>query len=62
MYTVVTIGFVEDSITVNEEDLSATLKVKVLNGYLESGMACIVELSTVDNTAECMQWFSQAKG
>ena len=55
MYTVVTIGFVEDSIRVNEEDMSATLRVKVLNGYLEAGMACIVEFSTADNTAECMQ-------
>ena len=59
MYTVVTIGFVEDSITVNEEGLSATLRVKVLNGLLEAGLASIVELSTADDTAKCMQHFPQ---
>ena len=50
-YTVVTIGFVEDSITVDEVDLSAILRVRVLSGTASSA---VVGVWTADDSAMCM--------
>ena len=51
MIAAVTIGFVQSSYSVGEEDNSINLEVAVLAGSLES--AITVELSTVGGTANC---------
>ena len=53
-YAVVIIGFVRDSLTVDEEDLSATLIMRVLNGTLSLNAMAVVEFSTENDTALCM--------
>ena len=54
-FAAVTIGFVDDFITVNETNLSARLTVKVLKGTLAGGGSALVGFSTDDDTALCMQ-------
>ena len=51
--TGVIIGFVEDSVTVNEDDLLANLPVGIINGSLLQGVSILVKFSTNDATAHC---------
>ena len=51
LITVITIGFVNTSYSVGEEDNSINLEVAVLDGSLES--AVTVEFSTASVTANC---------
>lgn len=55
LITVVTIGFVNTSYSVGEEDNSINLEVAVLDGSLES--AVTVELSTTGVTANCELYY-----
>ena len=50
----VIIGFVRDSLIVDEEDLSATLTIRILNGTLGDDTTAVVEFSTENGTALCM--------
>ena len=50
----VIIGFVKDSLTVDEEDLSATLTIRILNGTLGDNAMAVVEFSTENGAALCM--------
>ena len=52
--TGVIIGFIEDSVTVNEPNVLASLTVKIFSGFLEPGTtALVVGFSTVDASAQC---------
>ena len=55
LYTGVIIGFVEDSVTVNEPNMLASLTVQILSGFLEPGTtsAILVGFFTVDASAQC---------
>ena len=50
----VIIGFVRDFLTVDEEDLSATLMIRILNGTLGDDTMAVVEFSTENGAALCM--------
>ena len=54
LYTGLILGFVEDSVTVNEPDILASLTVQILSGFLEPGSsALVVAFSTADASAQC---------
>ena len=54
-YIVVNIGFARDSLTVDEDELSATLTIRVLIGPLAGDDMVVVRFSTEDDSALCMQ-------
>ena len=53
--TGVIIGFVEDSVKVNEPSMLASLTVQIFSGFLEPGTtsAFLVGFSTTDASAHC---------
>ena len=57
-FTAVTIGFVQESIIVNETDMTARLIVRVLQGTLAGDASALIRFFTTDDSAQCTQLLS----